>query len=258
MSFPVYVTLGPFVLHPHWVFEGLAYLVGLFWVGVGRRFGDVLDRRARWTIVVAALAGGLVGSRILAWVENPFALADASARVHDVVAAKTIVGGIAGGLIAVEWIKRIRGIRVATGDLLTLPLIAGIAIGRVGCFLSGLEDQSYGVATSLPWGVDFGDGISRHPTQLYEVVVLCGVGALLARRGDRLTTTGDRFKLFVVWYMAFRFVVDFIKAGVHVGGLTMIQWVCLGVLAFYAPHLGRMFSALEQVAPEKVTEREPT
>ena len=57
---------------------------------------------------------------------------------------------------------------MATGDLLALPLVLGIAIGRIGCFLSGLEDQSYGVATALPWGVDFGDGVARHPTQLYE------------------------------------------------------------------------------------------
>ena len=95
---------------------------------------------------------------------------------------KTIVGGLVGGLIAVESVKRLRGIRVATGDLLALPLVLGIAIGRIGCFLSGLEDQSYGIATGLPWGVDFGDGIARHPTQLYEIVVLAGLGAMLIVR----------------------------------------------------------------------------
>ena len=256
MSFPVYVTLGPFVLHPHWVFEGLAYAVGVIWIGVGRRFGDVLDRGARWSIVAAALAGGFIGSRILASVENPFALS-AVDSFQAAAAAKTIVGGLAGGLIAVEWTKRLKGIQIATGDLLTLPLIAGMAIGRIGCFLSGLEDQSYGVPTAVPWSVDFGDGIGRHPTQLYEIAFLCGVGALIVLRGDRLTIAGDRFKLFAVAYMTWRVLVDFIKPGVHVGGLTMIQWVCVAVVAFYAPHLGRLFHALRRVVPVQ-TEREPT
>ena len=31
-----------------------------------------------------------------------------------------------------------------------------------------LPDYTYGTPTSLPWAVDFGDGIRRHPVQLYE------------------------------------------------------------------------------------------
>ena len=41
-------------------------------------------------------------------------------------------------------------------------------VGRWGCFLSGLEDQTHGTPTALPWGHDFGDGMLRHPVQLYE------------------------------------------------------------------------------------------
>jgi len=29
-------------------------------------------------------------------------------------------------------------------------------------FFAGLPDYTYGTATKLPWGVDFGDGIPRH------------------------------------------------------------------------------------------------
>ena len=81
------------------------------------------------------------------------------------LAGKTIVGGLIGGLIAVEFVKARLGIVVATGDLLVLPLAAGISIGRIGCFLTGLSDGTSGIATSLPWGVDFVDDIPRHPTE---------------------------------------------------------------------------------------------
>jgi phosphatidylglycerol:prolipoprotein diacylglycerol transferase len=147
---------------------------------------------------------------------------------------------LVGGLIAVESVKRLRGIRVATGDLLALPLVLGIAIGRIGCFLSGFDDQSYGIGTTLPWGVDFGDGIPRHPTQLYEVVVLAGLGAMLMSRPGSTAPVGDRFKLFMVVYLGFRLLVEFIKPVVRLGGLSAIQWVCLAVLAYYAVHVPRL------------------
>ncbi len=172
-------------------------------------------------------------SRITGW--SPFLLG-----------GKTIVGGLVGGLIAVESIKRLRGIRVATGDLLALPLTLGIAIGRIGCFLSGVEDESYGMATRLPWGVDFGDGIARHPTQLYEVIFLTVLGVILLISSRLATTVGDGFKLFMVGYLGFRLLVEFIKPGVRVGGLSAIQWVCLAGVAYYAPHVPRLLTEVRR------------
>ena len=75
---------------------------------------------------------------------------------------KTMVGALVFGLVFVEVIKRYVSIKQSTGDLYAIPLAFGIAIGRIGCFLTGLADNTYGVATGLPWGVDFGDGIRRH------------------------------------------------------------------------------------------------
>jgi phosphatidylglycerol:prolipoprotein diacylglycerol transferase len=85
---------------------------------------------------------------------------------------KTIVGALIGGLITVELMKRYIGLRTSTGDLYAIPLAVGIAIGRIGCFLTGLSDNTYGTASNLPWAIDFGDGIPRHPTQLYEIAFL--------------------------------------------------------------------------------------
>jgi phosphatidylglycerol:prolipoprotein diacylglycerol transferase len=85
---------------------------------------------------------------------------------------KTIVGALIFGLISVELMKRYIGVRQSTGDLYAIPLALGIAIGRIGCFLTGLSDNTYGIPTTLPWAINFGDGIPRHPTQLYEIIFL--------------------------------------------------------------------------------------
>lgn len=241
MSFPAYVQLGPLALHPHWIFESLAYTLGFYLYRRQRRLrGDVIEPRARWFVIAAAATGGILGSRVLSAFEDPFFLAGHWTQPQMVLGGKTIVGGLIGGLLAVEGVKRMLGVRIATGDLLALPLVLGIAVGRIGCFLSGLEDQSYGISTRLPWGVNFGDGITRHPTQLYEVLFLAGLGAVLVSRMRGMTATGDRFKLFLLSYLTFRLLVDFIKPAVRLGGLSTIQWACLAVVAYYAPHVPRL------------------
>ena len=247
MSFPAYFRLGSLVFHPHWVFESLAYAAGFYlYRRLRRRRGDVIDSRARRWVIASAIVGGLAGSRLLSAFEDPIFLAHHWIQPHLLLGGKTIVGGLVGGLIAVESVKRLLGIRVATGDLLALPLVLGIAIGRIGCFLSGVEDESYGIATRLPWGVNFGDGIARHPTQLYEVMFLAALGAVLLLGLRTTTTVGDHFKLFMVGYLTFRLLVDFIKPGVRLGGLSAIQWVCLAVVAYYAPHVPRLVTEVRR------------
>lgn len=241
MNFPVYFHVGSVSVHPHWILETSAWTFA-FWLYSRRRrlAGDVVDLRSRAWVTAAAAVGGVIGSRILYLLEDPARTAASWSDPFFLVGGKTIVGGLIGGLIAVEWIKRRRGVTMATGDLMTVPLIVGIAIGRIGCFLSGLDDQSYGTATRLPWGVDFGDGVSRHPTQLYEMLFLAALGIAIVALRRRPHLVGDQFKAFMAGYMGWRFAIDFVKPAVTVAGLSVIQWACLATLAYYGPHLRRL------------------
>lgn len=223
MTFPVLIPIGPWRLEPHIVFESLAYGVGaLLYLARRRRRGDRISDANRWSVLTATIVGAAIGSRLLA----AFEMAPAGGLLQA-FGGKTIVGGLAGGWIATELEKIRRGIRESTGDLYVFPLIAGIAIGRIGCFLAGLPDRTYGVATMLPWGVDLGDGVMRHPTAIYESIVLVATGIALSRLAWRLAP-GQLFRLFMLTYFTFRLAVDAIKPGLTVAlGLTAIQWTCL-------------------------------
>ena len=220
--------------------ELLAYIAGfLAYLRLRRRYGDSVSDASRWTVITAAVAGAAIGSRVLYWFEDP---ALTLSHWHDPVyllGGKTIVGALIGGLFAVEWAKRRTGETRSTGDLFAAPLALGIAIGRIGCFLTGLSDHTYGTATSLPWGVDFGDGIRRHPTQLYESLFALVLFFFLMRMLRRPRQEGDVFKAFMVAYLGWRLAIDFLKPEAHIADLGGIQWACIAMLLYYARDIRR-------------------
>ncbi|HTT22324.1 MAG TPA: prolipoprotein diacylglyceryl transferase family protein [Candidatus Sulfotelmatobacter sp.] len=178
----MYLNLGSRSIHPHLFFESLAYVVAFAtYLHLRRRFGDPLATPLRWAAVAAAMAGAALGSKILFWLEDPRVTLQNLHNPAYLAGGKTIVGALIGGLLTVELVKRYIGLRASTGDLYAIPLAIGIAIGRIGCFLTGLSDNTYGTPTTLPWGVNFGDGIPRHPTQLYEITFLIALIPFLHR-----------------------------------------------------------------------------
>ncbi|MFQ4139022.1 prolipoprotein diacylglyceryl transferase [Nodosilinea sp. PGN35] len=240
MTFPVYLGFGLFKLHPHFVFEVVAYGVAM---GLLRRSvkSDAIPLSQRSSVVVGGLIGALVGAKILVLLQHVDLLgSDWRGWLLLGLQGKTVVGALLGGLIGVELTKKWIGLRRSTGDAFVFPLLVGTAIGRVGCFLTGLSDRTYGTVTTLPWGIDFGDGLPRHPTQLYEVGFLIILGLLLAWHRQRGLPSGRLFQLYLVGYLSFRFVVDFLKPDFQpLLGLSFIQLACLLGVAYGLRQLSR-------------------
>jgi len=233
---------------------GYAVAFAIFlWLRATR--GDTVEVPLRWSVIAAAFVGGALGSKVLYWAEDPAATAAHWREFTYLMGGKTIIGGLIGGWIAVELMKKYVGISESTGDLFAVPLTMGIAIGRIGCFLTGLSDKTYGTATRLPWGIDFGDGVRRHPTQLYEFVFLIGLSIFLyrvVRVGDGARPVsplmqfrnGDVFKLFMISYLGFRLILDFWKPSdpAVLLGMGSLQWACVVAILIYTRDVLRWFS----------------
>jgi prolipoprotein diacylglyceryltransferase len=232
MSFPVLIPIGAARINPHYIFEPLGYLVGAgLLVLLRRREGDALSTRERWSIVAAALLGAAVGGRLLFWIDQRALL---SGTPLDWPMGKTNVGALIGGWIGVEVVKQREQITRPTGDLFAIPLAVGLAIGRIGCFLSGLPDHTYGNPTTLWTGIDLGDGAPRHPTALYESVFLIILAGILFRLRRTPRAPGVLFRVFMTSYLGLRFAIDFIKPEpLLAGGMSAIQWSCLIALAYF-------------------------
>jgi phosphatidylglycerol---prolipoprotein diacylglyceryl transferase len=242
VSFPVYFGIGDWRIHPHLLMEAIAYCAAMQLLLRDVRRKDVIAPTQRSSVIVGGLLGALLGTKGLVMLQH----IDLLWKTPDqfwllIIQGKTIVGVLLGGVLGVELTKKLIGVTQSTGDAFVYPLITGMAIGRVGCFLTGLSDRTYGVATSLPWGVDFGDGISRHPTQLYEILFLLVLLVLLKRRKPDTQESGDRFRLFMIAYLSFRFAIDFIKPDFHpILGMSAIQLACLFGLVYYQRHIRRL------------------
>ncbi|WP_089681990.1 prolipoprotein diacylglyceryl transferase [Catalinimonas alkaloidigena] len=241
MAFPFTIQVGSVALSLHLLCETLAFFLGYRYFRFlrGRQPDRISDDNRVW-ILIGAAGGALLGSRLLGALENPQLFFSGAGGWLYYYSAKTIVGGLLGGLFGVEAIKKAIGERHSSGDLFTYPLLLAMIIGRIGCLTAGVSEPTYGLPTDLPWAMDLGDMIPRHPTALYEIIFLIGLWGWLRWIEQRVRLrSGARFQLFMVAYLIYRFAIEFLRPGIAMPGLpiglglTAIQWACLLGLGYY-------------------------
>ncbi len=190
-----------------------------------------LDASQRAGLALGAFCGAMLGAKL------PFLLLGGWENLLAgrawIDGGKTIVFGIVGGYAGVEIAKALLEIRVKTGDSFAVPVAASVAVGRLACFAGGC---CFGAPTTMPWGVDFGDGCPRHPTQLYEAAFHATAALALVAIARRGGLTGQRIKLYIIAYLFYRFLTEFIRPEPRLAlGWTAYQWACLALIpAFLA------------------------
>jgi prolipoprotein diacylglyceryltransferase len=185
-------------------------------------------------LVMGAAIGGFGAGTLNLWL------------MGDGGVGRSIVGALAGAILAVELYKRARGIRGSTGLIFVPAFATSVMVGRWGCFLSGLDDHTHGTPTALPWGHDFGDGVLRHPVQLYESltmgVFLAVALYLLWRRSPGFMATG--FFLMVLVYAGQRFLWEFLKPYPPLlGPFNLFHFLCLGLMIYSGVMIARARTA---------------
>ncbi|CAM5442860.1 prolipoprotein diacylglyceryl transferase [Eoetvoesiella caeni] len=237
---PIAIQIGPVAVH----WYGLMYLIGfaLVWV-LGRwrikqglsdlSFQDLED--LIFYCVLGVVIGGRLGyvifyqpSQYLAHPIEVFYLWQGGMSFH---------GGLIGVVLVLLLFARKKKRRLLEiGDFIAPLIPLGLAAGRLGNFING---ELWGRPTTLPWGMVFpqtGDGIARHPSQLYEMglegLALFAILWWFARKPRPL---GQVSAVFLMGYGIFRFLVEFTRApdaflGLLTGGLSMGQLLSLPMI----------------------------
>ena len=214
-----------------WTYSAIMVVAVAAGYAVYRRQPRPLDV-PRWqmaAIALGAFCGGMIGSKI------PFVLADWDGFLSGTAwftDGKTILAGLVGGYFGAEATEWALDIRTKMCDVFAVPLAVGIGIGRLGCYHAGC---CRGVPTSLPWGVDFGDGVACHPTQLYESAFHLSAAFVLWQLQRRGMFRGQLIRLYLVAYFIFRFATEFIRPEPTIWlGLTGYQLAALVLTPFFA------------------------
>ena len=240
MNFPVTIEIGSTKILLHAVLELAAFFIGFrYFLWLRKKQGDIIESKNRTWIFVGAVFGAFLGSRLLGGFEDPSQIAKADNVVLYFYQNKTVVGGLLGGLIGVELFKKLIGEKKASGDLFVYPFILALMIGRLGCFSMGIYEETYGTETSFITGMDLGDGKLRHPVTLYEIsfLIILWITMKMASKNISLQP-GALFKIFMISYLLFRFVIDFIKPHYTFSfGLSVIQLSCLAGLIYYSRYI---------------------
>ncbi len=205
------------------------------------------DVRRRHLLILCAGAYGvsLIGSRALSLLEFGGIGAFHASAFAEASGGYTFYGGLAAGMMLVTVYAVAARLPLArTFDAMAPGLVAGYAIGRLGCFLVG--DGCYGVATALPWGMRFPNGVVPafgpvHPTPLYEIACAVAVLLLVRRLSPALRHTPGGEAAVTMFLLALaRFGVEYVRRNPRYAGLSMAQWTAAAVMIVTATMLMRL------------------
>jgi len=198
-----------------------------------RELGRPVDQA--YELELAALLGGLIGSRLYYVIQNY------SQVKHDLLGSLfsgsglVWYGGVIGGTLGVVlWAHRRHFLGLALLDYAAPLLALGYAIGRIGCQVSG--DGDYGTASSLPWAMAYPHGTKPihttvQPTPIYETLAMGLLALALWRLRDRFRP-GILFALYLVLSGTERVLVEIIRRNhAVVAGLTVPQLFSLALVA---------------------------
>ncbi len=218
----------------HLVFDALAWGTGMA-VGVAlyrwrlreatAQVARVADGRYFACLAAGAIIGAYLTGSFTFWGQGVFAL------------AHSVAGALVGAIVGVEVYKAVRGIRMSTGIVFAGPFAAGVAVGRWGCLFAGIPDQTFGIPSALPWAVEIGDGVGRHPVQIYESLSMAAFAFAFALglrvRADWAMRHG--FYWLAIAYGAQRFAWEFLKPyPTLVGPLNHFHLMCTGLVVYGA------------------------
>ncbi|MFO1371593.1 MAG: prolipoprotein diacylglyceryl transferase [Candidatus Competibacteraceae bacterium] len=232
---PVAFSLGP--LHVRWY--GLMYLLGFLAGWVLARY-RAKQAGSGWTaeqaddlifyIALGVILGGRIGYILFYsfdnFLHNPVALF----RIWE--GGMSFHGGFLGVLLAMALFARKchKGFWQTT-DFIAPLIPPGLFFGRIGNFING---ELWGRVTDASWGMVFrqtGDGLPRHPSQLYEAA-LEGVALFIilwlfsAKPRPTMAVSG----VFLIGYGAFRSLVELVRQPDIQLGFIAFNWLTMGQL----------------------------
>ena len=211
---PVAFTIGNLEIRWYGILIAAGFLLAFFYALASCKKMRINEDKLINCVIVGMICG-VIGARLYYvifypgsdYIENPMAIFDLRKG------GLGIYGGIIGGLLGGAITAKICHLRIPPIlDLASLGFLIGQCIGRWGNFVN---QEAFGGATSLPWGMQSGatelvvPNSPVHPCFLYESL-WCLLGFLLLHTFTRKFRKydGQTFLLYLLWYGVGRFFIE--------------------------------------------------
>lgn len=231
---PVAIAVGP--LKIHWY--GLMYLIGFvgaWFYGVQRtkRKDAIWSRKQVEDVIFYGAVGVILGGRLgytlfynfSAFIDNPVSI------FYIWQGGMSFHGGMLGVFTGLYLFGRKNGMTFfQVSDFIAPWVPIGLGAGRIGNFINK-ELMGRPAEASIPWAMDFGDHIARHPSSLYQALT---EGLLLflvlwiysSKYRPHMAVSAA----FMFFYGCFRFCTEFFRTPDAHLGFIAFDWLTMGQL----------------------------
>lgn len=214
---PVALQLGPISIH----WYGIAYIVAL---GIGVWILGRLNKKQKvfknneqifdfafWIFMIGVLLGGRLG--YVFFYNFPYYIQNPAKIIAIWEGGMSFHGGLIGTfIVALIYCKKHKIDFIKMADIAVIPGALALMFTRIANFING---ELYGrVIENANWqwlGVDFGDGLLRYPSQLFQsfsalllFVILLIIFSLKAKKGTLIFN-------YLIFYGLFRFITEFYR-----------------------------------------------
>lgn len=240
---PILFTIGTFHLYSLSAFLIAAWCVFsfIFWRKL-RAWGIEEERIFDLTFYSTIFV--MIVSRLTFVVTHKDLFADNLLKVPAlwVVPGLSFYGALIGTLLALIYLAKLYKLRLGTVvDAVAHALPASTVVGKFGSLLDGSE---IGKSSGLPWAVSFvGHVDRRHPTQIYEVIVLILVMVALWTIQGRAEKNKWPYGIVGVWFFLLfalsMFPIEFLKEShVYWASVNANQVI---LIAMFAEAVGMLY-----------------
>ncbi|MFA5963640.1 MAG: prolipoprotein diacylglyceryl transferase [Sphingomonas sp.] len=245
---PIALSLGP--LDIRWY--SIAYIAGIaaggwYLLRLLAQPAAPMVRRQVEDLVFYATLGVILGGRLgyaVFYDPGMFIHPLALLRLWD--GGMSFHGGALGVSLGIAFFSRRHGLSwLRVHDYVACCAPLGLLFGRLANFVNG---ELWGKPSDVPWAIVFprsGDGLARHPSQLYEAglegLALFALLAFLFWRTDARRRPGALVGAFLIGYGLARFTVEFFRepdaqlvqfaarTGLHMGQWLTVPMVVAGL-----------------------------
>lgn len=240
---PIIFSIGHFMFRWYGLIVLAAISIGV-WIGTREARRRGITEEAIQEITIWGVLGGILGARLFHVLDHwghTFA-ANPIRALYIWEGGLAIWGAVAGGVLSVAILARIRGWRLPVLlDAAAPGLVLAQAIGRIACIITG---DAMGKATSGPLGFAYAHpsalvpelGVYYTPMPLFEIIANLAIFVLLWKLRRQDWPSGLLFLVYLSLYSLERLLLGFTSSyQILAFGLTQSQIVALAGLALTLP-----------------------